>query len=99
MHEAVGLQDAAIRAYQRAVANNDPDGIAVHKLVGRGACVLATWRVMCIRGGEGPDGSWWVTTTRTYGAVRCVSCLALVSSRWECVVRAWQRLVGKNPRT
>ncbi|GIL54052.1 hypothetical protein Vafri_9607 [Volvox africanus] len=31
-HEQVGLVDAAIRAYQRAVAHNDPDGIAVHKL-------------------------------------------------------------------
>ncbi|KAG2494351.1 hypothetical protein HYH03_007408 [Edaphochlamys debaryana] len=31
-HEQVGLQDAAIRAYQRAVAHNDPDGIAGHKL-------------------------------------------------------------------
>lgn len=50
VHEAVGLQDAAIRAYQRAVANNDPDGIAVHKLVGRGACVLALWWVMAWKG-------------------------------------------------
>ncbi|PNH05167.1 Anaphase-promoting complex subunit 8, partial [Tetrabaena socialis] len=32
VHEQVGLVDAAIRAYQRAVAHNDPDGIAVHKL-------------------------------------------------------------------
>ncbi|PNW72454.1 hypothetical protein CHLRE_16g681578v5 [Chlamydomonas reinhardtii] len=32
VHEQVGLTDAAIRAYQRAVEHNDPDGIAVHKL-------------------------------------------------------------------
>ena len=35
VHEQVGLTDAAIRAYQRAVEHNDPDGIAVHKLVRR----------------------------------------------------------------
>ncbi|EFJ39960.1 hypothetical protein VOLCADRAFT_100315 [Volvox carteri f. nagariensis] len=32
VHEQIGLQDAAVRAYQRAIAHDDPDGIAVHKL-------------------------------------------------------------------
>lgn len=32
-HEQMGLNDAAIRCYRRALANGDREGIALHKLV------------------------------------------------------------------
>lgn len=32
-HEQLGLNDAAIRCYRRALANGEREGIALHKLV------------------------------------------------------------------
>lgn len=32
-HEQLGLDDAAIRCYRRALTNGDREGIAMHKLV------------------------------------------------------------------
>ncbi len=40
-HEQLGMYDAAIRCYRRAVQHDDREGIALHKLVSRrgaGAC-------------------------------------------------------------
>jgi hypothetical protein len=53
-HEAVGLSDAAIRAYGRAVGLHDPDGIALHKLVGAWGrrSVQAAWRGPSSREGQ-----------------------------------------------
>jgi hypothetical protein len=35
-HEQLGLNDAAIRCYRRALANGEREGIALHKLVRAG---------------------------------------------------------------
>ena len=36
-HEQLGLNDAAIRCYRRALANGEREGIALHKLVRAGS--------------------------------------------------------------
>ena len=33
-NEQLGMEAAAIRCYRRALVNQDPEGIALHKLVG-----------------------------------------------------------------